>query len=116
MYQQAGILISLDAKVAEFFHIQFPKLLVDNPKDFPSIGRIPEAMLNLVLVSNHVLIQYREMMVEFSRVPTPKKSKASLNEVVIKEPTSEEQLHRKMKATGVLKTFSNKNLATNPLP
>lgn len=73
MYQQVGIQVPAYIKLAEFSHLQIPKSLVDNPIDFPFTGSIPEAVLSLVQESNLVLICYREMIVEVSRVPTPKK-------------------------------------------
>lgn len=63
----------------------------DDPENFLVIGRIIDAMLELVPLSNHVLIRYHEMHVNVPRVPTPMKTKSkSKGVVVIKEPSGEE--------------------------
>ncbi|CAH1454102.1 unnamed protein product [Lactuca virosa] len=111
-----GILVPADVEVAEFSTLRIPKLLIDNPNDFTSIGRILEAMLSLVLVSNPVLIWYKEMVSDVSRALTPMKSKAKSKGLVIQEQTGEEHPQRTRKAAWVLKHFASKNLVTKPLP
>lgn len=75
VYQQARILVLTNIEVVGFYTLQIPKTMVKNSTNFPSIGRILVYMLSLVLVSNPMLIQYREPLVDIPKVATPKKSK-----------------------------------------
>ncbi|CAH1445253.1 unnamed protein product [Lactuca virosa] len=88
-YQQEGIQVPEGEEVAVFSHLQIPKSLVDDPKAFPVIGRIAENVLELVPLSNPVLIRFHEM---FADVP-----------------------RKKRKATGVLNMMASKKQVTKPM-
>lgn len=77
-YQQEGIQVPKGEEVV-FSHLQIPKSLVDDPEAFPIIGRIAEDVLELVPLSNLVLIRYHEMLVDVPMVTTPKKTKSKSN-------------------------------------
>lgn len=94
-YQHARILVPAHIEVAEFSTLQIPKTLVNNPNDFPSIGRILEAMLSLVSVSNPMLIRYQELFLDVSQGATPNETKKKLKGVIIKEPVADAQPQKK---------------------
>lgn len=96
-----------------FSHLQIPKRLVDNPEDFPIIRWIPDAILKLVSLSNHVLIRYFELIGDVPRGAIPKKARTKSKGVVIQEPTGDEKQPKKHKFTGVLKTMASKKQVTN---
>lgn len=104
-YQQAGIQVPKGEEVVVFSHLQILKKLIDDPKVFPVIGRIPKAMLELVPLSNPILLRYREMLRVVPKVPTPKKTKSkSKGNVVITEPYADEH-NKKMKGCWSVKEF-----------
>lgn len=62
-----------------------PKVALDDPVVFPSVGRIPDAMLQLVSGSNQLLIQYKVALHLTSSVPIPKKVTFNVTEGIIKD-------------------------------
>lgn len=73
-YQQAGIQVAEGEEVVVFSHLQIPKSLANDPKEFLIVGRVPYALLELVPLSNPILISYREMLVDVPKAHTPKKT------------------------------------------
>lgn len=81
-YQQAWIQV-LEGVEVVFVYIQILKSLIDDPEVFPVIGRIPDAMLELVSLSNLVLIPYSKLIGDVPKVLTPKKTKTTSKDVLI---------------------------------
>ena len=58
MYDKEGILVPENEETVGFALYQFPKIVKDDAEVFPSVARIPDAMLRKVDPTNHVLVNY----------------------------------------------------------
>ncbi|CAI9293335.1 unnamed protein product [Lactuca saligna] len=72
-------------EVSQFSHLQIPNVALDDPVVFLSVGRIPDAMLQLVSGLNQLLIQYKAALHLTFSVPIPKKVTFKVIEGITKD-------------------------------
>lgn len=89
--------------MAYFSHLQIPKIVVDDPVAFPSIGRISDDMLRLVSKSNHFLIQYKASLHLTPSIATPKKVMFKVKEGITKDHHVIKKKHIKKKESSKTK-------------
>lgn len=58
VYEKEGIQESVDEPKAEYTKYHFPKSVEYDEEEFPSVARIPDAMLKMIDPSNPVLVAY----------------------------------------------------------
>ncbi|CAI9281661.1 unnamed protein product [Lactuca saligna] len=58
MYEKEGIEVPADEQSIEFLKYNFPKKIEDDAEVFPSITRIPDAMIKCVNPTSSILMTY----------------------------------------------------------
>lgn len=108
VYSQEGILVPKDVEVTQFHHMFIPKSAIVDPLIVHPVGRIPDAMFNLVSPTNTLLVNYQASMdtTFFGSIPM---------KVTFKEGTSIESQVTKKKSKSKPKTVEKEVSVKNVL-